>query len=141
MNSFRAAMEWIGLSFDAVGVMVICGGVLIAAGKLVANVKAVQSGDVRRFRQEFGAAIVLGLEFLVVGDILRTVVVAPTLENVAVLAIIVLIRTILSMALQVEIEGQWPWQRNDVDRLNQSTATCPNAESVAAASEHDANEN
>ena len=66
--------------------------------------------NIRPFRQRFAGAIVLGLEFLVAGDIIRTVVVAPTLENVAVLAVIVLIRTVLSMALQVEIEGRWPWQ-------------------------------
>ena len=67
--------------------------------------------DVRRFRQGFGAAIMLGFEFLVAGDSIRTVAVAPTLENVTVLAIIVVIRAVLSMALQVEIEGRWPWQQ------------------------------
>ena len=70
----------------------------------------------------------LGLEFLVAGDIIRTVVVAPTLENVAVLAIVVVIRTVLSMALQVEIEGRWPWQRHGADsqgllRSTESTTT------------------
>lgn len=108
MNTFRATMEWVGLAFDAAGVLVIAGGVLVAAWRLA----AARNADVRHFRQDFGGAIVLGLEFLVAGDIIRTVVVAPTLSNVAVLAIIVLIRTVLSMALQVEIEGRWPWQRH-----------------------------
>ena len=115
MNTFREVMEWVGLAFDATGVLVIAGGVLIAAGRLAAGASAAQAMGVRRFRQDFGGAIGLGLEFLVAGDIIRTVVVAPTLENVAVLAIIVLIRTVLSMALQVEIEGRWPWQRHDAD--------------------------
>jgi uncharacterized membrane protein len=53
----------------------------------------------------------LGLEFLIGGDIIRTVGVAPTLENVFILALIVVIRTFLSMALQLEVEGRWPWQR------------------------------
>ena len=53
----------------------------------------------------------LGLEFLIAGDIIRTVGVAPTLENVFILALIVVIRTFLSMALQLEVEGRWPWQR------------------------------
>lgn len=113
MSSFRAVMEWVGLTFGAVGVLVIAGGVLVAASKLVAGIWASQGISVQRFRQSFGDAIVLGLEFLVAGDIIRTVVVAPTLENVVVLAIIVLIRTVLSMALQVEIEGRWPWQGKD----------------------------
>ena len=53
----------------------------------------------------------LGLEFLIAGDIIRTVVVAPTLQNVLVLGVIVLIRTFLSLSLQLEIEGKLPWRR------------------------------
>ena len=111
MNIFRAAMEWVGLGFDATGVLVIAGGAVVAAGRLAASASTAKAMNVRRFRQDFGGAIVLGLEFLVAGDIIRTVAVAPTLENVTVLAIIVVIRTVLSMALQVEIEGRWPWQQ------------------------------
>lgn len=129
MDTFRGVMEWVGLGFDASGVIVIAGGVVVAAIRLVAR-----APNLRRFRQDFGGAIVLGLEFLVAGDIIRTVVVAPTLENVAVLAIIVLIRTVLSMALQVEIEGRWPWQRQGAARADANpsrpqpdaaTAACP----------------
>lgn len=120
MSTFREVMEWVGLAFDATGVLVIAGGVLIAAGRFAADASATKAIGVRRFRQDFGGAIVLGLEFLVAGDIIRTVVVAPTLENVAVLAIIVLIRTVLSMALQVEIEGRWPWQRHEADPQGQA---------------------
>lgn len=105
-------MGWVGLAFDAAGVVVIAAGVLIASARLAFSSSSTQVMDVRQFRQSFGSAIVLGLEFLVAGDIIRTVVVAPTLENVAVLATIVLIRTVLSMTLQVEIEGRWPWQRH-----------------------------
>ena len=104
-------MQWVSLAFDAVGVLVIAVGAIAAAARLTVAVLVTQVINSRRFQQDFGGAIVLGLEFLVAGDIIRTVVVAPTLENVAVLAIIVLIRTVLSMALQVEIEGRWPWQR------------------------------
>ncbi len=119
MYTFRGVMEWVGLAFDAIGVVVIAGGVIVAARHLVAGIWTSHAMDIRRFRQDFGAAIVLGLEFLVAGDIIRTVVVSPTLENVAVLAIIVLIRTVLSMALQVEIEGRWPWQRHSTHRLSE----------------------
>lgn len=111
MSNFREVMEWVGLAFDAAGVAVIAGGALVAAARLAIGGSPARPTGVKRFRQDFGGAIVLGLEFLVAGDIIRTVVVAPTLQNVAVLAIIVLIRTVLSMALQVEIEGRWPWQR------------------------------
>jgi uncharacterized membrane protein len=62
-------------------------------------------------RQSFGGAILLGLEILVAGDLIRTVAVAPTLENVIVLAIIVLIRTFLSFSLEIEIDGVPPWRK------------------------------
>ena len=64
----------------------------------------------RDCRQSLGRAILLGLEFLVAGDIIRTVAIAPTFTSVGVLGIIVLIRTFLSATLTVEIEGRWPWQ-------------------------------
>lgn len=62
------------------------------------------------FRKNLGRSILVGLELLVAADIIRTVSVVPTLENVLVLALIVLIRTFLSMSLEVEITGRWPWQ-------------------------------
>lgn len=66
----------------------------------------------RVYRQDVGRAILLGLEFLITGDIIRTVVVAPTLQNVLVLGLIVIIRTLLSLSLQLEIEGKLPWSRD-----------------------------
>ena len=64
----------------------------------------------RRFRQQLGRSILLGLELLVAADIIRTVAVTPTLSSVAVLALIVAIRTFLSFSLELEISGRWPWQ-------------------------------
>lgn len=61
-------------------------------------------------RQSIGQGILLGLELLVAGDIIRTVVVGPTFTSVGVLAVIVLIRTFLSFSLEVELTGRWPWQ-------------------------------
>jgi uncharacterized membrane protein len=66
----------------------------------------------RQFRQDLGRSILLGLEFLVAADIIRTVSEKPTLQGVAVLGLIVVIRTFLSFTLTVELEGRWPWQRN-----------------------------
>ena len=65
------------------------------------------------FRKALGRSILIGLELLVAADIIRTVAVAPSVENVLVLGGIVLIRTFLSMSLEVEIEGKWPWRRAD----------------------------
>ena len=65
----------------------------------------------RVLRQAFGGAILLSLEILVAGDLIRTVAVSPTLDNVIVLAIIVVIRTFLSFSLDIEINGVAPWRR------------------------------
>jgi uncharacterized membrane protein len=65
----------------------------------------------REFRRGLGRSILLGLEFLVAADIIATVAIEPSLHSLAVLAGIVLIRTFLSIALDVEIEGRWPWQK------------------------------
>jgi uncharacterized membrane protein len=70
----------------------------------------------RTLRRNLGRSILLGLEVLIVADIIRTIIVAPTLESVAVLGIIVVIRIILSFSLEVEIDGSWPWQRQVADR-------------------------
>ena len=65
------------------------------------------------FRKSLGRAILIGLELLVAGDIIRTVAVEPSIESLLVLGGIVLIRTFLSISLEVEIEGKWPWHRAD----------------------------
>ena len=65
----------------------------------------------RRVRQRLGHVILLGLEVLIVGDIVRTIVVDPTIDSVAVLGIIVVIRIVLSFSLEVETDGVWPWNR------------------------------
>jgi uncharacterized membrane protein len=64
----------------------------------------------RGFRNRLGRAIILGLELLVAADILRTISTEPTLQQVLVLGVVVLIRTFLSFSLEIELEGRWPWQ-------------------------------
>jgi uncharacterized membrane protein len=63
----------------------------------------------RTLRRRLGQAILLGLEVLIVGDIVRTIIVSPTVESVAVLGMVVVIRIVLSFSLEVEIDGVWPW--------------------------------
>jgi len=108
MDHFRHIMEIIGTGVDAIGVLIIVIGALIASVRFLARRT---SSGYKQFREDFGRAILLALEFLVAGDIIRTVVVAPTMENVGVLGLLVLIRTFLSMSMQLEIDGRWPWQR------------------------------
>ena len=111
MAYYRELMDWIGMAIDAIGVLLIVFGALIATWRFLFRRQEGQAKSYQVYRQDLGRAILLGLEFLVAGDIIRTVVVSPTLDNVVVLGLIVLIRTFLSMALQLEVEGRWPWQR------------------------------
>ena len=107
---YNHAIERIGEVIDAAGVAVIVIGMLISAGVAAVGLGHRETGIYRRFRQQLGRTILLGLELLVIGDIVRTVAAEPTLTSVAVLAIIVLIRTFLSFSLEVELTGRWPWR-------------------------------
>ena len=108
----KEIIQWIGTLLDLAGVLVIAVGVVIASGVFVYRYwRTRQLIDVYPpFRQGVGRAILLGLEFLVGGDIIRTVAVSPTFYSVGVLALIVVVRTFLSFSLEVELEGRWPWQ-------------------------------
>ena len=107
---YNQVVEKIGEVIDAVGVAVMVVGVVISAGAAAVRLGHRGTGIYGRFREQLGQTILLGLELLVVGDIVRTVAATPTLTSVAILAIIVLIRTFLSFSLEVELTGRWPWQ-------------------------------
>jgi len=109
---YNHVIDRIGEIIDAAGVAVLIVGAVIAAGAATVRLARHEIGTYRRFRQQFGQTILLGLELLVAGDIVRTVATQPTLTSVAILAIIVLIRTFLSFSLEVELTGRWPWQNN-----------------------------
>lgn len=113
--TFREMVEAIGVVLDAAGVLAIVIGLLVAAWKFATAGRREAEGY-RRFRENLGRGILLGLDFLVAADIIRTVAVTPTLDGVLVLGLIVVIRTFLSTALQVELEGHWPWQRAEGPR-------------------------
>jgi uncharacterized membrane protein len=72
-------------------------------------------GSYDELRRNLGRCILLGLEVLIVADIVRTIIVDPTIESVAVLGVIVLIRILLSFSLEVEIDGVWPWRRSQLE--------------------------
>lgn len=98
---------------EFVGVAVLLLGALIAAVaflRRLARREAFQDAY-HVLRADLGRAILLGLELLVIADIIGTVAIEPTLQNLAVLAVIVAIRTLLSFALELEVSGRWPWQR------------------------------
>jgi uncharacterized membrane protein len=103
-------IETVGKVIDATGVAVIVGGALVAAS-LTLTKRGMPGSRNEDFRRQLGRSILLGLEFLVAADIIRTVAITPTPQSVAVLGGIVLIRTFLSFSLQLEMTGAWPWQR------------------------------
>ncbi len=99
--------------------MEIAGVAVVVVGAIVSAAVAVEGwrregreAAYRSYRQSLGRGILLGLEFLVAADIIRTVSHVPTVQQVSVLGGIVFIRTFLSFTLEVELEGKWPWQRS-----------------------------
>ena len=102
--------------FEVAGTLAMVLGALLAAVLVLRNRGTWGRAAFKGFRQRLGRAIILGLEFLVAADILRTISTDPTLREVAILGGIVLIRTFLSFSLEVELEGRWPWQVEVVDR-------------------------
>lgn len=104
--------EPISQVIEACGIAIIILGAILATLLFFRALYAQKAfGDAyHRFRSDLGRGILLGLEFLVAADIIGTVAVDPTFQNLGVLGLIVLIRTFLSFSLEVEINGRWPWQ-------------------------------
>jgi len=111
--SFVEVMEVTAQGFEAFGAAVLVLGLLWSLGLAVLVWRRSRQGQeaYRVLRSAFGGVLLLGLEILVAADLIKTVAVATTIENVGVLGLIVLIRTFLSFSLEVEIEGTLPWRR------------------------------
>jgi uncharacterized membrane protein len=109
--AYNDVIDDIGMAIDAAGVAVIVIGATIAFVVTTVRFSRHESDVYRRFRTQLGKTILLGLELLVAGDIVRTVATSPTLTSVAILAAVVAVRTFLSFSLEVELTGRWPWQK------------------------------
>ncbi|MQA90356.1 MAG: DUF1622 domain-containing protein [Gemmatimonas sp.] len=109
-------MEELGRIVEIIGILVMLFGIVFASVVFLRNWRRDDIDKAfHQLRANLGRAILLGLEFMVVGDIINTVAVTPTLGNLAVLAVIIGIRTLLSFALQIEIDGKLPWRRGDAE--------------------------
>src|SRR3954453_8595539 len=111
--SFEQIMDDIARGVEILGVATVLVG-LVAS--LASGVLGLLGGEgawsvYRTIRAVFARGILLGLEFLVAADIIRTVAVQPSLEDVSLLGLIILVRTFLSSSLEVELDGRWPWAR------------------------------
>src|SRR5262249_16038920 len=109
----RPIIDLGGIAFELTGVAVLVIGSLISLGRFAVGLVQGQSGSLayRPLRESVGRAVLLGLEFLVAADIMRSVAIEPTFQSVGVLGLLVLVRTFLSWSLEVEIASKWPWQR------------------------------
>jgi uncharacterized membrane protein len=132
-GTFSGVMEHVAQGFEALGAAVLIVGIVWSF--VLATVAWKRSGQPATgyvaLRSAFGGTLLLGLEVLVAADLVRTVAVAPTLDNVLVLGLIVLIRTVLSFSLETEIEGVAPWRRaqmSGVGGIRQATASALNSQ-------------
>ena len=109
--------EYARHALDLVGIAVILAGVVFAGARAI---RGGRGKRYRRLRQDIGRSILLGLEFLVAGDLIRTVAIDPTLERAASLAVIVLVRALLGIVLEIELDGRLPWRRAGHDNPEDS---------------------
>ena len=118
----KNTIELIGSAFELAGVgILVLGSVIAFVRSIVSLIRLRDLQDAySHLRLYLGRSIVLGLELLIAADIIRSVAISPTFESIGVLGLIVLVRTFLSWSLEVEINGEWPWQRS---RLHEGAST------------------
>jgi len=114
-EGFDQAIKWVAVGIEALAIAIIVLGAIVSTAHFLISLLKEGAFDesYRRFRSDFGKAILLGLEFLIASDIVGTVAVGPTFQDLGVLALLVVIRTFLSYSLELEITGRWPWQRTE----------------------------
>lgn len=106
----HAIVDYSVVVIEVLGVTAILLGIVLGGIYALFKLARGQEGVFRSYRIQIGRALQLGLEFLVAADIIRTVTVRPTLQEVLALGLLVLIRTFLSWSVSVETDGRWPWQ-------------------------------
>lgn len=112
MDNIKIYIEYVSNVVEAVGLITIFVGIIYSLIRFLISLNKNDSNNYINLRHNIGKSILLGLEILIAADIMGTVVTDPTLGSVFVLGIIVIIRTVLSLSLQVELDGKFPWQRS-----------------------------
>jgi uncharacterized membrane protein len=115
VESIRFAIDWAATAIEALAVVVILGAIVHGLLRYGLHLQQQRDDAYERFKIYIGKSLLLGLEFLVAADVVRTVALEPTLMNVGILALLVVVRTFLSWSLVVEIEGRWPWKTGRVE--------------------------
>ena len=116
-------IDMIAKTIEFLGVLIIVAGLLFAVYLAIKSIHNFTHQIYLEIRQAVGKSILLGLEVLIAADIMATVVTTPTLKDVLILGFIVLIRTFLSLSLQVELEGRFPWQNKNIRAKQETRAT------------------
>ena len=112
-------MNWIEIAYyflEYLAVAIIVGMAVYSTIRFFTRLitkKSLPEENVREYKHTLGSGLLLGLEILVAADVIRTVAMEPTIQNIASLAVLVVVRTFLSWALVVEMEGRWPWQKKN----------------------------
>ncbi|UZO79286.1 DUF1622 domain-containing protein [Aquimarina sp. ERC-38] len=119
MEHISEYIEYAAKGIEIIGILVIIVGTLLALLQYVSHLFSAKEKSYLKLRHQLGKAILLGLEILVAADIIATVVTEPTMNKVLTLGVVVLIRTFLSLSLQVEIEGKFPWQSSKTNNLKE----------------------
>jgi uncharacterized membrane protein len=109
----RGLIEIAAQGIEALAVAIIVIAIVHGSIRFLFDVTNKPDDAYERYKNHLGKGLLLGLEFLVAADVVRTVVLDPTLQNVTILGLLVVIRTFLSWSLVVEIEGHWPWRRTE----------------------------
>ena len=119
-------LEYLEMSSGAINlfaVLVIIVGFTLAAGRYAFRYrKKTLDQNFSQFKVDLGSALTLGLEILILADVIETITVTPTYQSLGILAFLVVIRTLVSWTLILEIEGHWPWQGSAGDEAEQTNA-------------------
>lgn len=110
-------LRYCGATIEVGGIVIMVLGLLLATWVFLRNWwrRGCFENLYKEYRSNLGRAIMLGLEVLIVADIVGTVAVSPSMENLKILGFIILIRTFLSFALEIEINGYWPWRKKEIE--------------------------
>ena len=126
--SYHESMERVVNGFEIAGVAILVVGSLLALVRAAVNLhRGAALAAYRRARQDVGRAILLGLEVLIIADIVLTITVEQTVESAVTLGLIVLVRTLLSLSLEIELEGTLPWRRGTPASGSAVDPVIPNA--------------
>ncbi len=109
-DAIRLGMEWSAVGIEVMAIAVIVLAIVIGTARFLMQMNQTGFDAYQAYKTRLVRALLLGLEFLVAADIVRTVALRASMTNVAILGALVAIRTFLSWSLVVEIDGRWPWQ-------------------------------